>query len=108
MPKLVDEIDVLPPKGVRPPVLGPGHDLGTATDRIAGIVLAKHTPVFWFAIVAVAVAIFGMFNTAVAYLLGLRHRQFRVVDWYRPCWNPDFRHSSAVQTELAHLHQPLC
>ena len=61
-----DDPDQLPPKGVRPPVIGPGHDLGTVTDRIAGIVLTKHTPVFWFAIVAVAVAIFGMLNTAIA------------------------------------------
>jgi molybdopterin-containing oxidoreductase family membrane subunit len=64
----IDEVDVLPPKGVRPPVLGPGHDLGTVTDRIAGIVLTKHTPLFWFAIVAVAVGIFGMLNLAVGYL----------------------------------------
>ena len=68
MPKLVEEIDVLPPKGVRPPVIGPGYDLGTATDRIAGIVLTKHTPLFWFAIMAVTVAIVGMLNTAIGYL----------------------------------------
>jgi len=64
----IEEIDLLPPKGVRPPVIGPGHDLGTATDRIAGIVLTKHTPLFWFAIVALAVTIVGMLNTAIAYL----------------------------------------
>src|SRR5260370_32743585 len=64
----IEEIDVLPPKGVRPPVIGPGYDLGTASDRIAGIVLTKHTPMFWFAIVAVAVAIVGMLNTAIGYL----------------------------------------
>jgi len=40
MAPIVDEVDVLPPKGVRPPVIGPGYDLGTATDRIAGIVHA--------------------------------------------------------------------
>ena len=64
----IDEIDVLPPKGVRPPLLGPGHNLGTVTDRLAGIVLTKHTPVFWMAIFALCVAIFGILNTAVAYL----------------------------------------
>jgi Ni/Fe-hydrogenase subunit HybB-like protein len=63
-----DDPDKLPPKGVRPPVIGPGHDLGTATDRIAGIVLTKHTPLFWLAIVAVAFTIVGMLNTAIAYL----------------------------------------
>ena len=65
----IDEVDILPPKGVRPPVIGPGHDLGTVTDRIAGIVLTKHTPLFWFAIFAVAVTIFGMLNMAIGYLL---------------------------------------
>jgi Ni/Fe-hydrogenase subunit HybB-like protein len=66
-----EEIDVLPPKGVRPPVIGPGQTLGTVTDRIGGVVLTKHTPVFWLMIMAVAVALFGMLNTAVAYLLGV-------------------------------------
>src|SRR5579864_8222719 len=66
--ELEEDIDVLPPKGVRPPVIAPGHDLGTVTDRIAGIVLTKHTPLFWFGIVALAFAIFGMLNTAIAYL----------------------------------------
>ena len=67
MPKL-EEIDVLPPKGVRPPIVGPGQTLGTVTDRIAGIVLTKHTPVFWMLVVALALAIFGMLNTAMIYL----------------------------------------
>ena len=67
MPKL-EEIDVIPPKGVRPPIVGPGQTLGTVTDRIAGIVLTKHTPVFWMLIVALALAIFGMLNTAIFYL----------------------------------------
>ena len=61
--------DILPPKGVRPPIIGPGQTFGTITDRIAGIVLTKHTPIFWVAIVAVAAALFGMLQTAVGYLL---------------------------------------
>src|SRR5260221_4633360 len=65
----IEQIDVRPPKGVRPPIIGPGQTLGTITDRIAGIVLTKRTPVFWILIVAVAAAIFGMLQTAVAYLL---------------------------------------
>jgi Ni/Fe-hydrogenase subunit HybB-like protein len=69
-PRIDDEIDVLPPKGVRPPVIGPGQTLGTVTDRIGGIVLTKHTPIFWFAVVAVSVGIMGILNTAIAYLLG--------------------------------------
>src|SRR5260221_13103448 len=65
----IEQIDVRPPKGVRPPIIGPGQTLGTITDRIPGIVLTKRTPVFWILIVAVAAAIFGMLQTAVAYLL---------------------------------------
>ena len=65
----IGQVDVRPPKGVRPPIIGPGQSFGTVTDRIAGIVLTKHTPIFWIVIVAIATAIFGMFNTAVAYLL---------------------------------------
>src|SRR3954464_15981218 len=61
--------DILPPKGVRPPIIGPGQTFGTITDRIAGIVLTKHTPIFWVAIVAISLALFGMLQTAVGYLL---------------------------------------
>src|SRR3954462_4823187 len=61
--------DILPPKGVRPPIIGPGQTFGTITDRIAGIVLTKHTPIFWVLVVAVAAALFGMLQTAVGYLL---------------------------------------
>ena len=69
-PRIEDEIDVLPPKGVRPPVIGPGQTLATVTDRIGGIVLTKHTPIFWLAVMALCVAIIGILNTAIAYLLG--------------------------------------
>src|SRR5207302_502182 len=61
--------DILPPKGVRPPIIGPGQTFGTITDRIAGIVLTKPTPIFWVAIVAISLALFGMLQTAVGYLL---------------------------------------
>jgi len=64
----IQKIDVLPPKGVRPPLLGPGHDLGTVTDRIGGIVLQKHTPIFWFMIFGVAAMLFGILNAAIGYL----------------------------------------
>src|ERR1041385_4734603 len=65
----MEQIDVRPPTGVRPPIIGPRQTLGTVTDRIAGIVLTRHTPVFWILIVALALAIFGMLNTAIGYLL---------------------------------------
>ena len=64
----VEKLEIVPPKGVRPPLLGPGHDLGTVTDRIAGIVLQKHTPVFWLMIFGVAAMLFGILNAAIGYL----------------------------------------
>ena len=64
-----EKIDVLPPKGVRPPIIGPGQDLGTVTDRIGGVVLTKHTPIFWIAIFAVAAMLAGMLQTAIGFLL---------------------------------------
>jgi Ni/Fe-hydrogenase subunit HybB-like protein len=66
---VTEKIDVLPPKGVRPPLIGPGHDLGTVTDRIGGIVLTRHTPIFWIMIVGLAATLVGVLNTAVGYLL---------------------------------------
>ncbi|HLJ86479.1 MAG TPA: NrfD/PsrC family molybdoenzyme membrane anchor subunit [Candidatus Angelobacter sp.] len=64
-----DEIDVLPPKGVRPPLMGPGQDFGTVTDRVAGVILTRHTPVFWMIIFAIGATLVGMLTTAVAYLI---------------------------------------
>src|ERR1700761_9685483 len=61
--------DILPPKGVRPPIIGPGQTFGTITDRIAGIILTKHTPIFWVLVVFVAAGLAGMLQTAVGYLL---------------------------------------
>jgi len=64
-----DNPDALPPKGVRPPIIGPGQDLGTVTDRIGGVVLTRHTPVFWIVIFAIAAMLAGMLQTAVGFLL---------------------------------------
>jgi Ni/Fe-hydrogenase subunit HybB-like protein len=64
-----DETDLLPPKGIRPPIIGPGQDFGTVTDRIAGVVLTKHTPVFWIMIFSIGAMLAGMLTTAIAYLI---------------------------------------
>jgi molybdopterin-containing oxidoreductase family membrane subunit len=70
MPEIeIEKLEKIPPKGVRPPLLGPGHDLGTVTDRIGGIVLQKHTPVFWLMIVGLALMLVGILNAAIGYLL---------------------------------------
>lgn len=64
----IEKLDIIPPRGVRPPLLGPGHDLGTVTDRIGGIVLQKHTPIFWILIFAAAATLVSVLNAAIAYL----------------------------------------
>src|SRR5437764_3471203 len=64
-----DEIDLLPRKGVRPPIIGPGQDFNTVTDRIGGVVLTKHTPVFWILIFSMGAMLAGMLTTAVSYLI---------------------------------------
>jgi Ni/Fe-hydrogenase subunit HybB-like protein len=70
MPELeIEKLEKIPPRGVRPPLLGPGHDLGTVTDRIGGIVLQKHTPVFWMMIFGLAAMLVGILNAAIGYLL---------------------------------------
>jgi molybdopterin-containing oxidoreductase family membrane subunit len=67
---VTDKIDVLPPtRAIKPPLIGPGHDMGTVTDRIGGPVLTKHTPMFWLAVVGLAAALAGMLSAAVVYLL---------------------------------------
>ena len=43
-----DDIDSLPPKGIRPPIIGPGQNFATVTDRISDV--TTHTPVFWILI----------------------------------------------------------
>jgi molybdopterin-containing oxidoreductase family membrane subunit len=67
----IEKTDVVPPRatGVKPPLLGPGHDMGTVTDRIGGIVLQKQTPIFWLMIFAVAAMLVGILNAAIGYLL---------------------------------------
>ncbi|HYL92095.1 MAG TPA: NrfD/PsrC family molybdoenzyme membrane anchor subunit [Alphaproteobacteria bacterium] len=62
-------LDQIPPKGVKPPIIGPGHNLGTVTDRIGGVVLTQRTPLFWIGVVFITLAIMGMLNTAIAWLL---------------------------------------
>jgi Ni/Fe-hydrogenase subunit HybB-like protein len=65
----IEQLETIPPKGVRPPLIGPGHDLGTVTDRIDGIVLQRHTPIFWFIIFAIAAMLVGILNAAIGYLV---------------------------------------
>jgi molybdopterin-containing oxidoreductase family membrane subunit len=53
----------------RPPVLLPGHDYGTITDKIANIVFARHTPLGWWFLFLIAGGLFTALGLAATYLL---------------------------------------
>src|SRR5205807_3256843 len=55
--------------GIRPPIIGPGQDFDTVTERISGVVLTKHTPIFWILIFSIGAMLAGMLTTAISYLL---------------------------------------
>ncbi|MEM9290904.1 MAG: NrfD/PsrC family molybdoenzyme membrane anchor subunit [Acidobacteriota bacterium] len=50
------------------PLVGPGNDHGTVTDRIAGVVFGK-TPLWWFGIFAFAGGLLTLLGYSVVYLL---------------------------------------
>ena len=105
-------------------IIAPGFNYATVTDKIANVVLKpiQTTPQQWWITLFIAfVAMQGLLAGALLAVLqrrrrvghhhpgglGLRHRQFRVVDRYRPRRNADLGHSAAAQAGLAHLHQPI-
>ena len=50
------------------PVIGPGHSYTTITDKLTSVVLTKHTPRTWFAIVFVGFLLLIVLNVSLAYL----------------------------------------
>jgi Ni/Fe-hydrogenase subunit HybB-like protein len=52
-----------------PPIVGPGHDYGTITDKISTIVLTRKTPLRWFAMFAIGFIGAMILIVALAYLL---------------------------------------
>src|ERR1051326_3915691 len=52
----------------RPPVLAPGHDFRTITDKISDIILTARTPIGWWAGVALSGMIVGVLTIAIAFL----------------------------------------
>lgn len=51
------------------PVIAPGHTFATITDKVTSVVLTRHTPVAWFACLAVALAVAGMLAASLTYLV---------------------------------------
>jgi Ni/Fe-hydrogenase subunit HybB-like protein len=52
-----------------PPVVAPGHTLGTVTDKISSIVLTKRTPLAWFFAVFMVGGLVQVLMVAIAWLL---------------------------------------
>src|SRR2546423_2933603 len=64
-----DTIDISDETITPAAVIGPGQTFGTVTDKIAGIVLTKHTPRFWYIGAAVAFLGTGMLLSTITYLV---------------------------------------
>ena len=105
-----------------PPVLEPGHDFDSVTDKITDAVLKRPIGLGWLAGLAAGMGLLGILLIAVTYLflrgrrhlghrdtggLGLRDHQLRVVDRYRSRGNPDLGHPAAAEAIVAQLDQPL-
>src|SRR5579872_552519 len=51
------------------PLLGPGYTYATVTDKISAIVLARHAPTAWMAVLIVSFLLVMLLMYAVAYVL---------------------------------------
>jgi Ni/Fe-hydrogenase subunit HybB-like protein len=51
------------------PIVGPGHDFGTVTDKISSIVLKRKTPFAWVVGFAISFGLLQLLLVAVAFLL---------------------------------------
>ncbi len=51
------------------PVIGPGHDFRSITDKLVALVLTKNTPLAWFITTAIGFTLIMGFMVAVTYLL---------------------------------------
>ncbi len=100
------------------PVIQPGHTFASITEKVSAIVL--HRPIMggWVLGMFICFMILQWFLFAVCWLfyrgvgvwgvnipdrLGIRHRQFCVVDWYWPRRNADLRHFAPAAAVVAQL-----
>jgi molybdopterin-containing oxidoreductase family membrane subunit len=49
--------------------IAPGQTLTSVTEKIAGLVLTRRTPLTWFAVMSAALLLLGVFGVAVSWLL---------------------------------------
>ena len=52
-----------------PPVIAPGHTFGTVTDKISSIVLARRTPLWWYAGFGFSFMLTGLLLVSLTYLV---------------------------------------
>ncbi len=80
------------------PILGPGYNFASVTDKISAIVLRRRTPTWWivgflisFALVCLLMVSLTLHRLAWAWAsagitiphrMGICDHQFRLVDWY--------------------------
>jgi len=55
--------------GGTPPVIAPGHTLGTVTDKISSIVLTRRTPLWWYAGFSIVLMLSGLLLVSLTYLV---------------------------------------
>src|ERR1700692_1705675 len=61
--------DKLAEKMANVPILGPGYDFASVTDKISAIVLTRRTPKWWIIVFLVSFALVLLLMVSVAYLL---------------------------------------
>ena len=105
------------------PWLEPGHTYASVTDKISSAVLTRPLGIGWLAGFALTFSVVMMLFVAIAWLIikgvgiwginipdrmGLRDREFRVVDRYRPRRDADFGDFVSAESEVADIDQSLC
>ena len=117
-PVILDEVrPAVMPRG---PIVENDRDFAHITEKICGIVEAK-TPKWWWICFSVSLFVTSFLGarsllscghrcrsvgTSRLGLLGMGHRQLRLVDRNRPCRNPNLGDSLSLEAEMAHLDQP--
>ena len=104
------------------PWLEPGHTYASVTDKISSVVLTRPLGIGWLAGFALTFSVVMVLFVAIGLAdhqgrgdlghqhsdrLGLRDRELRVVDWYRPRGHADFGDFVFVEPEVADLDQPV-
>jgi Ni/Fe-hydrogenase subunit HybB-like protein len=51
------------------PIIGPGHDSRTITNKLTSVVLTKHTPLVWFLVMFVGFSLMSGLMISITYLL---------------------------------------